>query len=316
MSLNRKKVLLIECDKGFADEIKKDIDPSFESFWVTDIVKAKELLEVEAIDYVLYKIEEPMDAEFVDTIHEINPNIKFIILVRNQFHKYLDVFTQRPFLKNFVSCIPEITGHDIGIVLQKLYSEDIFGFKYHFDENSERMSVKVSDSHQKTSYVDTCMQFLEGCNLSSSIKARLGNILEELMMNMLWDAPHDKEGNPINNNKSRHEHILLTPEEAGEVVVTYNDSYVGFSASDPFGAIKLEKILSYLTKCFYGEEQIGSENSKGAGLGLYMIYKISNNFTINVQKGKKTEFLLLFRSKHSKKVGGAEKSFHYYEVGK
>ena len=314
MPLNRKKVLLIECDKNFADEIKKDIAPIFEIFWATDIGKAKEVLDVESIDYMLYKIEEPMDAKFIDEVHAVKPNVKFIILVRNQFHKYLEVFTQRPFLKNFVSCIPEITGHDIGVVLKKLYSEDIFGFKYYFNEDSEKISVKVSDSHEKSSYIDTCMMFLEGCNLSSTLKARLGNILEELMMNMLWDAPHDEEGNPINNNKSRQEHIVLAPDQAGEVVVTYNESYIGFSASDPFGAIKLEKILAYLTKCFYGEEQIGSENSRGAGLGLYMIYKISNNFTINVEKGKKTEFLLLFRNKHSKKIGGAEKSFHYYEV--
>jgi hypothetical protein len=33
-----------------------------------------------------------------------------------------------------------------------------------------------------------------------------------------------------------------------------------------------------------------------------------------VSKGTQTEFLLLFRCKFSKRVGGAEKSFHYYEV--
>jgi hypothetical protein len=314
MSADLKKVLLIECNKDHADEIQKEIDQLFETVWVSDLDHAEEILTKDTFSYVLYKIEEPMDAGFVDTQHALYPDLKFIILVRNQFHNYLEVFTQRPYLKNFVSCLPEITSSDISAVLKKIHNKDIFGFKHYFKDDSNKMSVTVSDSHEKSGYIDQCMDFLNECNLSSTIKARIGNVFEELMMNILWDAPHDEDGNPIHNNKSRHEHIVLTPEQAGKVEVTYDESHICVSASDPFGAIRLEKILSYLTKCFYGEEQIGSEDSKGAGLGLYMIYKISNNFTINVSKGKKTEFLLLFKSKHSKKVGGAEKSFHYYEV--
>ena len=85
------------------------------------------------------------------------------------------------------------------------------------------------------------------------------------MMNVLWDAPRDEHGKPLYNHVSRQTHIQLTPEQSGTVTVGLSGKQLGISCSDPFGAITLVKIIQYLNKCYYSEQQIGSE---GAGAAL------------------------------------------------
>lgn len=306
-------LLLIDPDKDHVESIINSLVGLYTGAGVDSTEVASDYLNKNKVDYLVYKLENVEDAVFIDQVHENHPDVEIIVCVKQQFHKFLKVFQPRPFLRHFVSLLPNYTVEDVVVTLKKLHSKKIFGLEHYFHGVYPEFEVSISDSHQKESYIQQCLKFFEPLNLTSSLKSRLGNILDELMMNMLWDAPRDEDGNPINNNKERSEHILLTEKQAGLVQIKYDDSHIGISASDPFGALEMEKILSYLTKCFYSEEQIGSEG-KGAGLGLYMIYKQSNNFTINVEKGKKTEFLLLFQTKFSRKIQKAEKSFHYYEV--
>lgn len=271
-----------------------------------------ERLEQHKPSHVFLEMNSGVDTDLLDAIHLSHPQSKIVIMHNGQFHNHLGIFGQRPWLQNFISCMPSFLPSDLENVIHKLCGDHHFGLERYFPEGVVFHQVKVRDSKAKESYIDALLEPLSP-HLSSSAKARLGNILDEMMMNVLWDAPRDKEGKPLYNHVSRHTRIQLTPEQEGTVTVAHHEKTLGISCSDPFGAITLPKIIQYLNKCFYSDEQIGSEGA-GAGLGLYMIYNLSENFTINVIPGEKTEFILLFKTRNALKKKERQKSFHYYEV--
>jgi hypothetical protein len=267
---------------------------------------------IEQYDIIFFHTHADINPDIIDGIHQLHPKAPMVMVHRGQFHDYLEVFSSRPWLKHYLSCQPKLKTKDILCALEKLLGERQFGLEPYFSEACSTFSIDVSHSKKKEDYIQSCLGFLNPY-LSSSSKARIGNVLDEMMMNMLWDAPRDKSGKPIYNHLSRHHEILLTDEQKGTIKIAVEGQRIGISASDPFGGITLSKIIQYLYKCFYSEQQIGSEGA-GAGLGLYMIYMISENFTINVIPGKKTEFILLLQLRNSLKRNKRQKSFHFYEV--
>lgn len=306
--------LLIEEDPSTQGLTAPEIEKNFENvFTVTTIEQAQECLKNHKIEFVFYCATPEINEDFIDQCHKDFPSIIFTILVNDQFHKFLKIFTERPYLKNFISCVPNWISQDLDVTLKKYKNQNNFGLGHYFSPDIRIHSIKINSSKEKEHYIQEALDYLKGSSASTSLLARLGNILDELMMNILWDAPRDKEGKALYNDLPRSHAIELDDTQAGIVNIAFDKDKVAVSASDPFGALKLEKILSYLTKCFYSEQQIGSEGG-GAGLGLYMLYKLSNNFTLNVHPGKKTEFILLFKLKFSAKRLGIQKSFHYYEV--
>ena len=289
----------------------KELHPPLKNVQVIELSQLNEALENNPVSYLYLENGEQLDGSLLDDIHRRYPQTKITIMHQGQFHEHLNIFCERPWLKNFISCMPKLQLHDLQTVVHKLSDSFMFGLEPYFPKNTDLYSVTVSDSHHKSRYIDDILDHFQE-QLSPSIRARLGNILEEMMMNVLWDAPRDEHGKPLYNHVSRQTHIQLTPEQSGIVTVGLSGKQLGISCSDPFGAITLDKIIQYLNKCYYSEQQIGSEGG-GAGLGLYLIYNLSENFTINVVKGKRTEFILLFKTHNALKKKQRPKSFHYYE---
>jgi hypothetical protein len=295
-------------------ELEEQLDSLISPCLPWDIISYEKLtseLKGGPYSHLFLEFDHQIDVELIDLMHEKHPNLHIVIMHHGQFHIYLSIFRSRPWLKNFISCMPVLQLSDLQTVMNKFCDQSIFGLQNYFPENTDFYRITVKDSKEKESYIQNALTHFEQ-HLGRATKARLGNILDEMMMNVLWDAPRTPEGKPLYNNESRHTRIQLTPEQEGTITLAIDGKNLGISCSDPFGAITLEKIISYLNKCFYSEEQIGSEGA-GAGLGLYMIYNLSENFTINVEKGKKTEFILLFKTHNALKKKERQKSFHYYE---
>jgi hypothetical protein len=293
------------------EQLIKNLEPPLQSYEVVALTELDLVLEKNKSSHLFLECGEELNGLLLDDLHLRFPEVKITIMHQGQFHVHLNVFRERPWLKNFISCMPKLQIHDLQTVVHKLSSPCIFGLKQYFPKDTDLHSVTISDSHLKNDYIDEILDRLKE-HLTPSTNARLGNILEEMMMNVLWDAPRDEHGEPLYNHVSRRTRIQLTPEQAGTVTVGLHGKQLGISCSDPFGAITLNKIIQYLNKCYYSEQQIGSEGA-GAGLGLYMIYNLSENFTINVEKGKRTEFILLFKTHNALKKKHRPKSFHYYE---
>lgn len=309
------KSLLLETRSSLSKSLINEVNSVFsDSVLVGNEIEAVKKMEESEFEVLFYHVDECFDLDFVDSCHQKNNDLRIIVIMEGAFHDYLEVFLERPYLKNFISTTKAFPLLDFVNTVHKLgSSENIFGLNHFFPKGTPMHEVTICESRDKEKYIQDSLQFLiNGMRIKKQVQARIGNVLDEMMMNILWDAPRDEDGNPMYNHVSRKERISLDSSQAGTIGVAYNSNYIGLSASDPFGAITHEKIMKFFQKCFYGRDQIGSEGA-GAGLGLYMIYQYAQNFTINVRPGKKTEFIMIFDHDFTIDDEDKVKSFHFFE---
>jgi hypothetical protein len=121
-------------------------------------------------------------------------------------------------------------------------------------------------------------------------------VAEELLMNMIYDAPTDEKGVPKYNHLDRSIAVQLKENEQGFFRYGCDGTLAAISAVDPFGGLKRETIFGYLQTCaegVYGKMN-REQNKGGAGMGLFQIFKCSDLIVYNVRSHKKTEVIAFF----------------------
>jgi len=137
-------------------------------------------------------------------------------------------------------------------------------------------------------------------------------IAEELLMNAIYDAPVDSEGNMLYNHLPRSERVDLKPNEQGVFRYACDGLLVAVSTEDPFGAFDRQTILNYLESCYAGRAGELNEDKGGAGLGLFQIIETSDLVVFNVRSEIKTEVISIINLDPNKSRLEKTTSFHYF----
>lgn len=119
----------------------------------------------------------------------------------------------------------------------------------------------------------------------------LGDVLDEFLMNAIWDA------NPSRAHVERRTSVQLTEKEKVEVLSICDGCNFVLSVKDPFGSFQKEKVEKYVRFLLNRHEpKLLSENRHaGAGLGLYMILQKIAVLIFEVEEGKMTRATALAR---------------------
>ena len=93
-------------------------------------------------------------------------------------------------------------------------------------------------------------------------------VVDEMMMNALYDAPVERPGKQIFADIPTKTRISLRMEQ--KVVVQYacDDRTFSLSVRDSYGTLERNTVVKYIDKCLHSEQQIDRKTG-GAGLGLY-----------------------------------------------
>ena len=111
--------------------------------------------------------------------------------------------------------------------------------------------VVQSDTRQVM--VDELAEYLNEVGIKRSLQIKAQMIAEELLMNAIYDAPHDASGKALYNHLSRTKKIILKPEEQGEFRYACDGMLIAISVTDPFGALDRKIIIDYLESCYTGK---------------------------------------------------------------
>ncbi len=276
--------------------------------------EAEEAFTKENFDIVIYDPGENFSIEFLKRCCAGRPRVIPVLILREPMQGHLDELIENQYLRNLIALEGSLSMREITATLEKLVQGVVLGLGPYLVESTKLKRIDITDSKQKERYIQEGLEALGGDKiLSARMASKLGTIMDELIMNMMWDAPLDANGRHLFKHLARTERVQLAPEQAGQLTVGYDGRYVGLSAHDPFGGLRLDTVLRYFKKCFFGREQIGSEGG-GAGLGLYLAYNYCSQFIINVEPGKTTEFVLLFDpSTREATSRNGIKSFHFFE---
>jgi hypothetical protein len=174
----------------------------------------------------------------------------------------------------------------------KLTSGDIFGLEKYL-----AWGVKVSDATVQTYEAkrEALLSVTASARDAGARRptiARIESVVDELLMNAMYDAP------AVANGTSP-----LTPrritDQIGDSVAKLrwasDGRYFAVSVEDRYGALAKDVILDHLQRARLERGRPrASQSNGGAGLGLYFILSSVTRFIANVDPGLRTEVVCLF----------------------
>jgi hypothetical protein len=180
------------------------------------------------------------------------------------------------------------------VTCQKLYERDIFGLeKYISTWGVEIHDREVTSSADKRTAIRELRGYLDALDTFQSIRDAVIWVADELLMNAMFNAPRDGEGNAkyVDHDRSN---LQLEPHEEVSFRYCCNGRFIAVSAADRFGSIDREVMLRYINRCLATQVEIEEQREAGAGLGLYIIFNSITQLAFNIEVGISTEVVALF----------------------
>jgi hypothetical protein len=189
--------------------------------------------------------------------------------------------------------VGEELDQGVFVTAQKLLTGDIFGIEKYLPAGTPVEYARIRDFEGRGRAIDTVLAFAEQAKMRRQVRTAIGAVCEELLMNALYDAPVDAQGNPVFADVDPHARKdVLSPRP---VSIRYAATEAGFAVAvrDRFGRLAKNTILAYIEKCIHSPTQI-DRKTYGAGLGLYLVANAAATYVVNVAYGIATEVVCTF----------------------
>ncbi len=204
---------------------------------------------------------------------------------------------------------------DLRATLQKLIRSDFFGVEKYLRTGARILSFPITSSKDRDQLHQETTSFATSCGLSQSIALTAKQIVQEMLLNAIYDAPN-AAGHRQPKERSGHP-VDLAVKDQGRLELGFDGEILAISVWDPFGLFKRETFFNYARKALFraNSEDIIDTKVEGAGLGLMTVYLKSHGLVCNVDPGHATEVMALIDT--GTKVRDFEKiprSIHYFKA--
>lgn len=316
-ALQDRKVLMVEDDVNEQINAKMSLGGTGVKFQVVGSAEeAKAALAESKFDIIC------VSDRFVGLIGEAkaaNPGAKFVFVTTHALAEHFDTLRANPELTTILVRDPQdrlFTVKNTATTIRKLSGagDDLFGIEKYLSWGTEIHETAVTHSEKRVEILERLTDYLKGMDIRTPMVKRCTRVAEELLMNVIYDAPHDSDGKPIYNHLSREVPIELAPEQAGVFRYACDGSFVAVSTEDPFGQLSRSTILNYLERCLKGSIGDDIAGKGGGGNGLFQIIQSSSLVVFNVRPGEKTEVIALFNMNIQLAKQAVHPSFHFFEA--
>ncbi|MEQ1665036.1 MAG: cyclic nucleotide-binding domain-containing protein [Bdellovibrionales bacterium] len=295
VSLKTKKVLLAQSERkaqtmskmalggtGMSIESTVSVDDAFEKL-ITNVYNVV-LVDADSL-------------HLVEAVEKLNRKPKVIFVANKSIKENLQKLVALPQLPNIVFISEEDRAASIRAIttaVAKICGPNIFGLEKYLAVGVEVKDLAIKSSTERQMLNEKMREHFVRLGVRGSILDQVSSVLEELLMNAIYDAPTDKKGRPIYNMLERTEKVELKPQEQGVFRFATDGTLVAISVEDPFGALTAKIIMKYLESCYGGQAGVMQSEKGGAGRGLHMIIENSLFVVFNINPGKQTEVIAFF----------------------
>lgn len=179
------------------------------------------------------------------------------------------------------------------VTAQKLLTGDIFGIEKYLPEGTPVHYVRLRDFEGRGKAIDTILDFAAQNKMRRQVRNAIGQVCEELLMNALYDAPVDEEGQQIFAEVDPHDRTAVKSPKPVSIRYAATETQFVVAIRDRFGRLAKNTILAYINKCIFSPVQI-DRKTYGAGLGLYLVANAAASYICNVAYGIATEVVCTF----------------------
>jgi len=314
--IQSKRILLAESNKKQQIIAKMALGGTGVSLSIaSDLTIGRQLIAEEHYDILCVNSEL---IELTPVAHKKNPKLHSVFMTSEDAPNYLSMLKQYPMISNIVSRDVEdrtFTLKNILTTVSKLLNNDLFGLEKYMNWGVDIQESAIVRSDQRTQLIGTMETYFKKLGVRGFALRRCIGVVEELLMNAIYDAPISASGKPVYNNLPRTELVVLQPSEQGTFRYACDGMLVGVSVEDPFGAFDRPTLLGYLENCYSGKIDTmfkKKEAKGGAGLGLFLMIKTADLVVWNVKPQVKTEIIALFNVDPNLQKNNRGTSFHYF----
>jgi len=280
---------------------------------VSTTEEGKAKLDAKNYDLIMF---DPANIELANLAFEKNPKTGLVLMTSDQVPTYLPALKALKGMPQIVSRDDSdrtFTVKNIVTTATKILSSDFFGLEKYLSWGVDVQTMPVTGTKQRQDVLFDVARYFEKIGVRRANRDRIQCVLEEMLMNAIYDAPVDKDGKSLYNHLPRTVDFNLKPEEQGMVRFATDGMLVAVSVQDPFGSLKGSIILKYLEANYGGQahDLNAQEGKGGAGRGLHQIVENSDLVVFNVDPGKKTEAIALFNVEVKEKAT-QNPSFHLF----
>ena len=170
---------------------------------------------------------------------------------------------------------------------------DGFGLAKLMAPGTQIHSITVGEHEDKLRCMAQIAAFVEQLGVPVTRSASIEQCLDEMLMNALYDAPVDANGQHVFKGVPTSERI--TRRTGHEVVVEYAADGARFAIAvrDAFGSLARHTVVGYLHKGLHAENKV-DRKAGGAGLGLFLMANASTAVLFNVVPDVASEAVCMF----------------------
>lgn len=280
---------------------------------VSNVEEGRVKIAEKNYDLVIF---DALNVELGNAAKAKNSQTDIVLMTSDQIPTYL------PSLKA-LSTVPYIVSRDdsdrtftvknIVTTVTKLLSHDLFGLEKYLSWGVDIQSRQITGSRHRQELINEVDSYFEKIGVRRANRDRIRCVVEEMLMNAIYDAPTGRDGRSLYNHMARTEDLSLKPEEQGQIRYATDGMLIAVSVQDPFGSLKGSTILKYLEHNYAGTAgDLNARQSKGgAGRGLHQIVENSDLVVFNVDSGRISEVIALFNVEVKEKAQ-QNPSFHLF----
>ncbi|MCP4444617.1 MAG: hypothetical protein GY811_04630 [Myxococcales bacterium] len=279
-------------------------------------------MAIEAPEHVAENLEgadlfcaDTFDAETVVGAVEARPGLRTMLWTAEPMERTLRLAADHPNMSNVLGRANFDTpprSWELMMVLRRLARPHEEGpkFAWFLDWGFSGFQERVDTSAKRDRLVAKVQEFAQRVGARQKIAELYNGVAHELLMNAMYDAPVDAQGNHKYAG-DRKADIRLVREEQPIMKIASDGSRLAIQVTDPFGGLTREKVFGGIARGLTGGQLDTSHG--GAGLGLTVIHNGTAMLFFDVSEGSRTEVTGIFELGASHRDFRLQpKSLHYF----
>lgn len=287
-----RRVIAISPDKAIAKQLGAGLMAAGGSVETVPSVDALAKGEIQAGLVVVHIAGD--DTSQLDQCHErIRKDGWIIVILPKSDLKVLVASMQKTDRIAGVLVSDELTVNAVAAMATRLLHGDIFGLEKVVPWGTKVYSTLVGDYQEKSICISQLSEFAASMGVRRKYREAIEQVADELLMNALYDAPVDEQGNQVFAEIDPHDRTESRSPKPVSIRYAATDSMFAVAVRDRFGRLAKNTILAYINKCLHGSQQI-DRKAYGAGLGLYLVANAAASYIVNVAYNIATEVVCTF----------------------
>jgi anti-sigma regulatory factor (Ser/Thr protein kinase) len=186
----------------------------------------------------------------------------------------------------------------LGITSEKLASGDLFGLEKYLAGGAAVAERVVASEADKRHAIGAVRAWAEAIGARSPTVHRLASVVDELMMNALYDTP-------------------AAPARRAMLRWGADDRAIAVSVGDRSGTLRKRDLIDHVRRARreHGRPLPERDAPRGAGIGLYLVLGNVAALVVNVEAGRRTEVVCLFdRTARDRPAAPSVRALHVFQA--